>query len=334
MKITEKYEQKRNSINLNKIGILGISFMLILFVFCQPIFSQDSNPASGFLWLEKELEQSRYSGFQKRMIITASQELLELDANFAELKKVLTTSINNNFDAYNIKKILEVLIEAKKKGISEKSLISKFKEGLAKKIDEPLIVQAIMREAENLEIATNLLKDYRLEEDTEEHDVVVESLAEGLNNGVPQDSLSEVLSRSVKQGKNTQEIIEVSTELGNLSLRAYEFGFSEDEVNEVFQRAVSNRSDTEGICEDIQDMLIGAMAAKINMASGKSSSGNGQSTSSSDITSSEGNAEENSSSTDITPSSDSGTSSGPTDADDKPDDDKPDDDDTSSPPEN
>ncbi len=271
------------------------------------------------------------------MIVTASQELLELDANFAELKKAVTTSIANNFDAYNIKKVLEVFFEARKKGISEKSLISKFKEGLAKKVNERLLVEAIMREAENLEIATNLLKDYRLEleEDTQEHDVVVESLVEGLNNGVPQDSLSEVLSRSVKQGKNTQEIIEVSTELGNLSLRAYEFGFSEEEVDEVFQRAVSNRSDTEGICEDIQDMLIGAMAAKMNMASGKSSSGNGQSTSSSDITSGEGDAEEDSSSTDIAPSPDSGTSSSPTDADDKPDDDKPDDDeDTSSPPEN
>ena len=91
---------------IKQTGVLGISIMLILLVFCQPVFCQNYNFDSDLLWLEKELEQSRYNGFQTKMVLKATEELLALDVNEQEVYKVLTGSINTRFDAYNIKKIL------------------------------------------------------------------------------------------------------------------------------------------------------------------------------------------------------------------------------------
>ena len=123
----------------------------------------------------------------------------------------------------------------------------------------------------------------------------------------------------------------MSAELGNLSLRAFEIGFSEEQVNDVFQKAILSRSGVEGICEDIQDMLVAAAVSKMNMASRSSSpsAGTDQNTSSGDSVISGDDSTDTSS---IIPSPSGGIST-PSDADDKPDsDDNPDGD--SSPPEN
>ena len=313
-----------------------ISFLLVIIVFIifnsLPAFCQNTQYAPSIANLENELNQNHYSGFQQRMILTTAQSIFELGINNIELNKLLTASIANNFDAYNIKKILEILIDAKQSDIPEKSLMNKFKEGLSKRVEERLIVEVMSNELENLKVARDIFTDYALKETdydslSYDEDIIVESLAESLNNGVPRESLSEVLNRSAKQGRSLQEVTEVSTELGILSLHAYELGFTAEEVNDVFERAVLSRSGVDGICEDIQDMIVAAVVSKMNMASRSNSTDGTEQSGSSGITTGE-----SSSSGSIIPSP-SGTVSTPSAADDKPDSpDKPDGD--SSPPEN
>jgi len=322
-----KIERRKNRIkSLNAILIA----LVLVFIFTLPVFSKQAACATdnSLSNLEEKLELSRYSGFQKRMIFEAAEKLLTLDINFREAEKLLIISVENDFDAYNIKKIIEILIDAKNNNISEKSLLNKFKEGLAKKVDERLIVEVLTKEAGNLKVAKNILLEHPIQDASYDEESVVESLAEGLNNGVPRDSLSEIFSRSVREGRNLREVAEVSTEMGSLSLRAYELGFSEEEVNDVFQKAVLSRSGVDGICEDIQDMLVAAVVTKTNMASGKSSGGadapDGMTTT----------GDETTSSGSVLPSPSSGSISTPTSSDDKPDTDIKPGDDSSSPPEN
>lgn len=321
-----KIKGRKNQIKILYTSLIALSLILVLVL---PVYTQQTACAAenSLVNLEAKMEKSRYSGFQKRMISEAAAKLLSFDINTREIEKLLAISIENNFDAYNIKKIIEILIDAKNNNISEKSLMNKFKEGLAKKVDERLIVEVLTKEAGNLKVAKNIFLEHPIQDSSYEEEIIVESLAEGLNNGVPRDSLSEVFSRSVREGKDLREVAEVSTELGNLSLRAYELGFSEEEVDEVFQKAVLNRSGVDGICEDIQDMLVAAVVTKTNMASGKSSGGANtpDGTTTGDETTSSGS---------VLPSPSSGSISTPTASDDKPDsNDKPDDSD-SSPPEN
>jgi hypothetical protein len=318
----------------NQIKITSFLLVIIVFIifYSLPAFCQNTQYAPSIANLEKELNQNHYSGFQQRMILTTAQSIFELGINNIELNKLLTASIANNFDAYNIKKILEILIDAKQSDIPEKSLMNKFKEGLSKRVEERLIVEVMSNELENLKVARDIFTDYALKETdydslSYDEDIIVESLAESLNNGVPRESLSEVLNRSAKQGRSLQEVTEVSTELGILSLHAYELGFTAEEVNDVFERAVLSRSGVDGICEDIQDMIVAAVVSKMNMASRSNSTDGTEQSGSSGITTGE-----SSSSGSIIPSP-SGNVSTPSAADDKPDSpDKPDGD--SSPPEN
>jgi hypothetical protein len=331
-KMRNKFKRRENRIKTLHIKLIALSLIL---VFTLPVFSQQAACAvdNSLANLEAKMEQSRYSGFQKRMISEAAAKLLSLDINTREVEKLLAISIENNFDAYNIKKIIEILIDAKNNNISEKSLMNKFKEGLAKKVDERLIVEVLTKEARNLKVAKNIFLEHPIQDSSYKEEIIVESLAEGLNNGVPRDSLSEVFSRSVREGKDLREVAEVSTELGNLSLRALELGFSEEEVDEVFQKAVLSRSGVDGICEDIQDMLVAAVVTKTNMASRNSSGGTDNNiTTTGESTTTDGT----SSSGDNLPSPSSGSISTPTSSDDKPySNDKPDSGDTdTSPPEN
>jgi len=325
----KKTKGRKNQIKIT--SFLLVTLVFILF-YSLSAFCQNTQYAPSIANLENELNQNHYSGFQQRMILTTAQSIFELGINNIELNKLLTASIANNFDAYNIKKILEILIDAKQSDIPEKSLMNKFKEGLSKRVEERLIVEVMSNELENLKVARDIFTDYALKETdydslSYDEDIIVESLAESLNNGVPRESLSEVLNRSAKQGRSLQEVTEVSTELGILSLHAYELGFTAEEVNDVFERAVLSRSGVDGICEDIQDMIVAAVVSKMNMASRSSSTDGTEQSGSSGITTGE-----SSSSGSIIPSP-SGAVSTPSAADDKPDSpDKPDGD--SSPPEN
>jgi hypothetical protein len=325
-----KIKRRENRIKILPVGIITIVLFLVLVL---PVYTQQTVCAAdnSLANLEAKMEQSRYSGFQKRMISEAAAKLLSLDINTREVEKLLAISIENNFDAYNIKKIIEILIDAKNNKISEKSLMNKFKEGLAKKVDERLIVEVLTKEAGNLKVAKNIFLEHPIQDSTYKEEIIVESLAEGLNNGVPRESLSEVFSRSVKEGKDLKEVAEVSTELGNLSLRALELGFSEEEVDEVFQKAVLSRSGVDGICEDIQDMLVAAVVTKTDLASRNNSGGADNNIA---VTGDSTTPDGTSSSSDNLPSPSSGSISTPTSSDDKPDsNDKPDSGDTS-PPEN
>ena len=324
-----KIAKKKNQI---KFWSTSLTLLVLALIFTFSLCSQQTACAAetSLLKLNEKLEQSRYSGFQRRMISNAAAELLKYDIDTIEVERLLSVSIDNNFDAYNIKKIIEIIIDAKNNDISEKSLLNKFKEGLAKQVDERLIVEVLTKEATNLKIAKNILLEHPLEDATYDTEIIVESLAESLNNGVPRDSLSEVFSRSVREGRSPREVTEVSTELGSLSLRAFEIGFSEDEVNDVFQKAVLSRSGVDGICEDIQDMLVAAVVTKMNMASRNSSGGSDSDTTVSDGTTT---GDGTTSSGSVLPSPSSGSISTPTASDDKPDSSKPDSG-SSSPPEN
>lgn len=332
--ITKK-SKNQIKVKTTKTTKLNLITLMIVLIFTLPVFSQGTTceADSSLIILEQKLEQSRYSGFQKRMISEAAEKLLTLDINTRETEKLLIISVDNNFDPYNIKKIIELLVDAKSNGISEKSLINKFKEGLAKRVDERLIVEVLLKEYGNLKVAKNIVLENpiteALYEASYDEEKIVESLAEGLNNGVPRDSLSEVFSRSVREGRNPREVTDVSTELGNLSLRAYEIGLSEEEVNEVFERAVLSRSGVDGVCEDIQEMLIAATISKMNMQTGKSSGGSGETVSPTGTIT----GETGTSSTSIISAPTSGTST-PIAADDKPDIPTKPESDSSAPPEN
>lgn len=324
-------KERNNQINRNRIGMIGICIVLVLLIFILPVFCQGA--VGNLEKLEKMLDQSRYSGFQKRMICDSAEQLLGLGTVAEEIEKIITISIDNNFDAYNVKKIFEVLIEAKENDLSEKSLVNKIKEGSAKRVDDRLIINALENEVNHLKVAKKLVINQQFA-DASSKDKMVEVIVESLNNGVPPETLTEVIAKSIEQGKTPEEISDISTELGNLSLRASELGFSEDDVLNVFQKAVQDRTEVEGICEDIQDILIGAAAAKMKMSSGKSASGTGESASISDIAATD-DTDTASGTTGIIPSPDDSTGSAPTDADDKPEtDSEPDDDGNSSPPEN
>ena len=114
-----KIKIRKNRIKSIHASLLALFFIL---VFAFPVFYQEAVCATdnSLYNLEEKLEQSRYSAFQKRMILETAEKLSTLDINTREAEKLLMISVDNNFDAYNIKKIIEILFDAKDNNISEK----------------------------------------------------------------------------------------------------------------------------------------------------------------------------------------------------------------------
>ena len=84
---------------------------------------------------------------------------------------------------------------------------------------------------------------------------IVKILADSLENDVPQESLSWLIKTGTNEGRNIEEITEISEELSYLSLLATDSGLSTEEISLLFKKATEDSSNIEEICENIQNSL-------------------------------------------------------------------------------
>ncbi|HAJ32084.1 MAG TPA: hypothetical protein DCK79_01735 [Candidatus Atribacteria bacterium] len=256
---------------------LILSLITLLTIFCFTISAFSANAAN----IDEQLEQlksiisssSSYSAFQSRMILNSAQDLLELGIPFEDTKKIIENSIEESFDAYSVKKVFDVILETQQEGLPTEPLINKVNEGFAKNVDKTVIISVISTKVENLKKASMLLNEARqegLEINGEEE--MVEILADSLENDVPQESLFWLLKTGTTEGKNIEEISEISEELSYLSLLATDSGLSSEEISLLFKKAIDNSNSTEDMCENIQNSLEAEIStAKIEGGEGKPS---------------------------------------------------------------
>ena len=243
--------------NKNKI-ILYLITLLTIFCFTISAFSSEA------VNIDEQIEQlksiigssSFYSAFQRRMILNTAKDLLESGIPFEDTKKIIENSVEKSFDAYNIKKVFDVILETQQEGLPTESLINKLNEGLAKNVNSSEIISVISTKAENLKKADEILNE-ALQEGLEINDEegIVGILTDSLENDVPQESLSWLLKTGTAEGKSMEEIGEISEELSYLSLLAYDSGLSSEEISILFKKAIDNSNNTEDMCENIQNSL-------------------------------------------------------------------------------
>jgi len=241
----------------NKI-ILYLITLLIMFSFAISAFSTETTT------IDEQIEQlkgiidssSSYSAFQSRMILNTAQDLLELGIPFEDTKKIIENSVEESFDAYSVKKVFDVILETQQDGLPTEPLINKVNEGFAKNANESVIISVISTKVENLKKANEILNE-ALQEGLEINgeEEMVGILADGLENDVPQESLSWLLKTGTIEGSSIEEITEISEELSYLSLMAYDSGLSPEEISLLFKEATENSSNIGEICENIQTSL-------------------------------------------------------------------------------
>jgi len=228
--------------NKNKI-ILSLIILLTTFSFAISIFSAETAT------IDEQLEQlkdiinfSSYSAFQSRMILNTAQDLLESGIPFEDTKNIIENSVEESLDAYSVKKVFDVILEIQQEGLPTESLINKVNEGFAKNVNNSVLISVISSKAENLKKANEILE-------------MVGTLADSLENDVPQESLFWLLKTGTSEGKSIEEISEISEELSYLSLLAYDSGLSTEEIALLFQKAIESSSNIDEICENIQTGL-------------------------------------------------------------------------------
>jgi len=199
---------------------------------------------------------SSYSAFQSRMILNTAQDLLESGIPFEDTKKIIENSVEESFDAYNVKKVFDVILETQQDGLPTEPLINKVNEGFAKNANESVIISVISTKAENLKKANEILNE-ALQEGLEINggEEIVKILADSLENDVPQESLSWLVKKGTTEGKSIEEITEISEELSYLSLLAFDSGLSPEEITLLFKNATENSSNIGELCENIQNNL-------------------------------------------------------------------------------
>ena len=248
------------TLSKNKIKfILTLSLITLLTILCFTISVFSAETAT----IDEQIEQlksiidsSSYSAFQSRMILNTAQDLLESGIPFEDTKKIIENSVEKSLDAYNIKKVFDVILETQQDGLPTEPLINKLNEGLAKNVNNSEIISVISTKAENLKKANEILNE-ALQEGLEINgeEEMVEILSDSLENDVPQESLSWLLKTGTTEGKSMEEISEISEELSYLSLLATDSGLSSKEISLLFQKATENSSNIEEICENIQNSL-------------------------------------------------------------------------------
>ncbi|MDX9799382.1 MAG: hypothetical protein RBT05_11055 [Bacteroidales bacterium] len=254
--------QKNGKTNLSlSLLFIAITFLLILSI---PLSIQatQSDDNTNISQLEQYLGNSTYSDFQKRMVLNTAQEAINDGISAEDTLSIIKNSIDNEVAPYNIKKFIDTAISAKNDGIAEKPILNKIKEGLAKKVDERLIINAINQKSENMRIARDLLSENHIQNGESEE--MIDVLAESLANGVSENVLSQILKISSEQDKSWQEVEEVTQELANLGLRAIELGIGNDKIETIFIQALDADNSLENICFNIQDLMLSAIAAQVS----------------------------------------------------------------------
>ncbi len=246
---------------------LFVFSLIILFLFMTtlPLSAVQASEVDGINQIEEDLAGSSYSDFQKRMIMNSVQEAIDEGISVNEASSILQGSIENEIDAYNVKKFFDTVIAAKEEGISEEPLLNKMKEGLAKNVDERLIIDALTQKSDNMKIVHKMLAEAQIENGDPEE--MIDILADSLTNGVPPGTLSQILTISSEQGKSWQEIEEVTKELGNLGIRASDLGLQEDKIEIIFSQALESQNSLENICMNIQDLMMAAVAVEVSGSS-------------------------------------------------------------------
>jgi hypothetical protein len=244
--------------NKNKL-ILSLITLFMIFSFVISIFAAEEET------IDEQLEQlksildssSKYSDFQKnQMLLPALKELLGSGIPFEDTKKIIENSVEESFDAYDVKKVFDVILEAQQEGLPTEPLINKVNEGFAKNANKSVIISVISTKAENLKKANEILNE-ALQEGLEINggEEIVKILADSLENDVPQESLSWLLKTGTVEGSSIEEITEISEELSHLSLLAYDSGLSSEEISLLFKKAMDNSNNIGDICENIQNSL-------------------------------------------------------------------------------
>ena len=214
--------------------------------------------------IDEQLEQLRnildssfaYSAFQTTMLLKSAQDLIESGIVFEDTRGIIENSIDNSFDAYSIKKVFDVILETQQENLPTEPLINKMNEGFAKNADKAIIISVISTKAENLKKAAIILNEARQEGlEINGGEEMFNILADGLENDVPDESLSWLVKTGTAEGKSILEISEISEELSYLSLLATDSGLSSEEIALLFKNAIENSANIDEICENIQTGL-------------------------------------------------------------------------------
>ena len=260
----------KNSKVVYSLLCIVISLFLIISI---PLSIQaaQSDDNTNISQLEQYLDNSTYSDFQKRMVLNTAQEAFNDGISAEDTLSIIKNSIDNEVDPYNIKKFIDTVISVKNDGIEEKPILNKIKEGLAKKVDERLIINAINQKSENMKIARELLSENQIQNgDSEE---MIDVLAESLANGVSENVLSQILKISSEQDKSWQEVEEVTREVADLGLKAIELGIGNDKIETIFIQALDTDNSLENICFNIQDLMLSAIAAQVTSSAAPKDAG-------------------------------------------------------------
>ena len=245
-------------LNKNKIILSLITFFV---TFSIAIFAFSAETAT----IDEQLKQlknildssSNYSDFQKnQMLLPSLKDLLVSGIPFESTKEIIESSVEKSLDAYNIKKVFNVILETKQEGLPTETLINKLNEGFAKNVNNSVLISVISIKAENLKKANEILNE-ALQEGLEINgeEEMVGILADSLENDVPQESLSWLVKTGTTEGKSIEEITEISEELSYLSLLATDSGLSSEEISLLFKKAIENSTNIDEICENIQNNL-------------------------------------------------------------------------------
>ncbi|MEA2022022.1 MAG: hypothetical protein U9N08_06070, partial [Candidatus Caldatribacteriota bacterium] len=233
----------------NKIIYFSIICMLLI-SFTSAFAAETENINEQMVQLEDILNSSStYSAFQTSMLLKSAQNLIDAGISYENTEEIIKNSVENSLNAYNIKKVFDVILETQEEGLPSETLINKVNEGLAKNVDNNTIITVISNKAENLQKADQILNE-AAEEGLEINggEELLKVLADSLENDVSEESLSWLLDAATSEGKSIQEITEISEELSYLSLMASDLGFSSEEVSLIFEKAMEGDSNIENIC--------------------------------------------------------------------------------------
>jgi len=268
-----KLKKPKNKLLLT---LITLTTLLVIFSFPVSIFAAETGTIDE--QIDEQIEElkdiisssSNYSAFQTRMVLNTAQELLESGVSFENTKRLIENSVEKSLDAYNVKKVFDIILETQQEGLPIEPLINKISEGLAKNVEKTIIISAVSTKAENLKKAVGILNEARQEglqiNDGEE---IIKILADSLENDVPPESLSWLVKTGTAEGRSIEEITEISEELSYLSLMASDSGLSPEKISLLFKKSIDSSKNIGEICENIQKNLDAEIStAKIEAAGG------------------------------------------------------------------
>ena len=255
----------------NKIIDFSIICVLTMFFISQSFAADTGNVDEQIAQLEEILNSSSaYSAFQTNMLLKSAQSLIDAGISYENTEEIIENSVDNSLNAYNIKKVFDVILDAQEEGLPSESLINKVNEGFAKNIDDNVIITVVSAKAENLKKASEILNEAGADGlEINGGDELLQVLASSLENDVPENSLSWLIESASSEGKSIQEISEISEEFSNLSLMATDIGLTPEEISITFEEAISAEENLEDIFSYIQNNLESEISSSQLVEEGK-----------------------------------------------------------------